>query len=897
MDYTDKIRILLDKIPTDALDQLYERLTAVKGAGVLLAAEMSSGTVTTAEYASVSKELAADQRALLQAIDELESQYAAVAAAQEAARKGAIDLLAEWEAETAALYASKRAAIDAAESQAELAAQLAANTAAFDAYIEAQILADQSQRDAAAAAAQEAEALAAVAAGNASAITGVTEFALADEELTVCTYELVTAMEKSEQQQIAEMNAFRAAQTAIEQKTAAQRKAVDIDNAGTSAATRNQTAIFDAMLKSGHATGDLTDAMAEAGTGADRLSQHVGKGSNLGMAMFALSQGIEDAQYGFHSIINNIPMVVMAIGGFSQTAMVASAGISMVAVAINMLLPKIQEMMKSLQEITPQSAIAGISELEHRAKELRKEFEKSPIKLAVDEAALERLDKRISDLRKNAAAMREKMEGKTEEESDTAKEVEKVFKAPGAKTLIEQIRENRVKKGTLLSAEENEEIDKAKAKAQATQSRLNEVMQPGFTTPSFGVTPTQARSLIEKARKDAKDDTEKANRVVADKIRAAGKAAEERLLAEINKKIESGKDEDIDALINELKTLGTPFGETAAHDLALAKPEARKDAQIVKQAKEISDKELKAREERSRRFAEEWAKKNEEWEKETDAAATAEAKRKHDLEFAFIASALGGGAAAAPTGGIAAAPRNAPPAGGFAAAPSGQGTGFESLIHALYTEDIGIVMRSRSGLDAKEKRLRDKLRKKAGTHMRDADGNLRKVGDPELEAATDELVLAEHDRLNRKAQALAAKRRARHTSKKRQKHTLNPFAARPQSVNRAMTPAEIASINRSFESRRFRGVKSGLQARGVPEADAGRIAAESLKDVGKHVTDSMRAAQIQGLKSDQAFAAAMSQFSKEQQIVASKLVELQRNFEALSRGSRVRQQTLLNMGR
>lgn len=905
-DYTDRIKIVLDKIPTDALDKLYERLDAVKGAGVLLAAEMASGTVTTAEYASVSKELAADQRALLQAIEELESQYNAVAAAQQAATQAALDQAQAIADQEAAILAAEAAADAEADAMDALAVQLNAATVAFDAFIEAQILADEAQREAAKAAAQEAEALAAVAEGRASAIAGTTEYSLAEDDLTASTYELVGAMEKSEQQQIAEINAFRAAMTAIEDKTQAQAKAIDIDKAGTTAATRNQTAFYDSLLASGHASGDLTEALVATGGSADGLARHVGRGSNLGMAMFALSQGIEDAQYGFHSIINNIPMVVMAIGGFSQGAMVASAAISMAAVAVNLLLPKIQELTKALDGGVPRSSIEGIRELENRAKELRKEFEKSPIKLSVDEEALERLDKRISELRKNATGMREKMEGKTEEESDTAKEVEKIFKAPNAKKAIEAIREDRVKKGTMLNGGELEEIERARQKIEVEEAKLKRDEAMGIHGLGDAYALEQDRERVRLAK-----------RAHAETIHRAGKTAEERMLAEINKKMESGKEEDIDALAKELEGLGSDFGKNAARDLLAAKPENRQEAAVFKHAKEIADKELLARAERSKQIQKEFDARFEAFEKEADEADEELARKRIADELALLnrgsapvagGGAIGGGIAFAPLGGVAGVPAAhgaASPSVGFMPMPAVAGAGGVtsggldpfSFAHSAYASELEILMRSRSGLDAKEKRLRDKMRKKAGTHMRDADENLLKVGDPELEAATDELVLAEHDRQSRKAQALAAKRRARHTAKKKQRHTLNPYADRQNAVNRRMTVAELEAHNRDFEARRKSQIQAGLQARGLSKGNATAAANQAVKQIGKSVVDNVKSGQLHGLKADAAFLNAMQQFNNEQQAINQSLISLKQQVDALKRGSQVRQGTLLNMGR
>ena len=74
-----------------------------------------------------------------------------------------------------------------------------------------------------------------------------------------------------------------------------------------------------------------TSSMAKGGKGA---AAGGGGASNAGMAMLMFSQGLEDAQYGIKGVLNNIPPLVMAMGGSAGLAgAVSIAAVSLTALS------------------------------------------------------------------------------------------------------------------------------------------------------------------------------------------------------------------------------------------------------------------------------------------------------------------------------------------------------------------------------------------------------------------------------------------------------------------------------------------------------------------------------------------------------------------------------------
>lgn len=95
-------------------------------------------------------------------------------------------------------------------------------------------------------------------------------------------------------------------------------------------------------------TKPLEAGFARAKAGAKKASQEIGQafghGSNASMGLLYLGQAVDDVQYGFRAIVNNIPQITMALGG---TAGIAGV-VGIAAVAVNQLINHWDELKATL---------------------------------------------------------------------------------------------------------------------------------------------------------------------------------------------------------------------------------------------------------------------------------------------------------------------------------------------------------------------------------------------------------------------------------------------------------------------------------------------------------------------------------------------------------------------
>ena len=106
-----------------------------------------------------------------------------------------------------------------------------------------------------------------------------------------------------------------------------------------------------AILAQQRATENLATATKKA---ADESARAAGGTRNVGQAALEASRGIEDLQYGIGGVVNNIPSLVMALGGGAGL----TAAISLTAVAANQLTGKLTDYIKKQQQAS-QAAIKG----------------------------------------------------------------------------------------------------------------------------------------------------------------------------------------------------------------------------------------------------------------------------------------------------------------------------------------------------------------------------------------------------------------------------------------------------------------------------------------------------------------------------------------------------------
>jgi hypothetical protein len=100
-----------------------------------------------------------------------------------------------------------------------------------------------------------------------------------------------------------------------------------------------------------------------------KLTQETARGragfTNMGMGILYASQAVEDLQYGFSAIVNNIPLIVMGLGGSGGVA----GAVSLAAVGINVLKNNYGKLLDLAGVGIPQPALQGLAALEKHAKD------------------------------------------------------------------------------------------------------------------------------------------------------------------------------------------------------------------------------------------------------------------------------------------------------------------------------------------------------------------------------------------------------------------------------------------------------------------------------------------------------------------------------------------------
>lgn len=92
-------------------------------------------------------------------------------------------------------------------------------------------------------------------------------------------------------------------------------------------------ATFVLAVDSGEYNRKLIEAEKTAKDASNRIGQAFGRGGGAGMGLLYASQAVDDLQYGFRAIVNNIPQIAMAMGGGAGLA----GAVGIVAVGINQL--------------------------------------------------------------------------------------------------------------------------------------------------------------------------------------------------------------------------------------------------------------------------------------------------------------------------------------------------------------------------------------------------------------------------------------------------------------------------------------------------------------------------------------------------------------------------------
>lgn len=173
-----------------------------------------------------------------------------------------------------------------------------------------------------------------------------------------------------------------------------------------------------------------TDALAKHGTAQKAvaaLSEPGAKSTrNLGQGFLELSRAVEDAQYGLNGVLNNLPPMIQRFGGSAGLA----AGISLAAVAFNILLPKLIQAAKDMNLFGDKTAdVRGqVEKLQERISEL----EAKKVKLAIDTYELDEAKKKLDRLQAAQREFDESIKKQASVESESGQRIADVLaEAPG----------------------------------------------------------------------------------------------------------------------------------------------------------------------------------------------------------------------------------------------------------------------------------------------------------------------------------------------------------------------------------------------------------------------------------------------------------------------------------
>jgi hypothetical protein len=144
-------------------------------------------------------------------------------------------------------------------------------------------------------------------------------------------------------------------------------------------------------------------SIANANKAFQDLSKTVGggKGGHLGLGLMALGNLADDLQYGFRSIVNNIPQVVYLMGGSAGLA----GGAAVAAVAINQLVNRWDGLVDSMQSRWLNVAASDLEKLRLATAKAGEEFDtlmKTPSELGARE--ISKLKEAITDLQAGGGA-------------------------------------------------------------------------------------------------------------------------------------------------------------------------------------------------------------------------------------------------------------------------------------------------------------------------------------------------------------------------------------------------------------------------------------------------------------------------------------------------------------
>ncbi len=289
------------------------------------------------------------------------------------------------------------------------------------------------------------------------------------------------------------------------------------------------------------------------------LKELQGASGNAGRGLSQLSYAVDDIQYGFNAIVNNIPQIVMGLGGSAGIA----GAVGIAAVAINQLIKHWGDLTAAMQAAWEGGSAERLKVLAERAEEAAKAFEKlakAPTQFeakgsdifgkAVADEPAEKFRKAVTD---TMIAM-----------GDGAK-LRKIPEAPlGIPGETPEMRESR-RKATLKQATD----EQYKATAKEAAELIGQVQQPG----EAGNAARDRLNNMMKRNPGAFSENMKEAFAKSDPALIKKNEEEDKIRKEQEARFK--KQEEVDKELAELKAKGDAEEKKDIHDAATRKKQLR----------------------------------------------------------------------------------------------------------------------------------------------------------------------------------------------------------------------------------------------------------------------------------------------------------------------------------
>jgi hypothetical protein len=302
--------------------------------------------------------------------------------------------------------------------------------------------------------------------------------------------------------------------------------------------------------------------------------------------VYFAAQGIEDLQYGFSAVVNNLPMIGMsvaqALGKSAEAGMQWGAAISLVAVGLNtILIPAFQKMLDqdpalkaffhslstSLNPFHVEEYGGAIEKLKERIKELSSQ----KVKLGVDLLELDLAKQKLREMEDGARAYQAAIKGYTEEDVKAGQYLQKGMAGPEGAEATQALRRNLYKQ----ALEQSQPLQDLRKEMKDLDAEISALAAKG---PSITVLEKMRKERAERERATA---TGKAQAIGFD----LGKTAEQEAGTILKKAFEGDADQQ-QTLIDAVAQSNKALADSLAHDRQNALNGMKRHAELAKDLQE-----------------------------------------------------------------------------------------------------------------------------------------------------------------------------------------------------------------------------------------------------------------------------------------------------------------------